>query len=148
MFEQGTAFYQKVLDEGWTGLELYKQQAASLYGMYTGKALTMFNLPLTLVVALGMSVVPAISSALTRKSDLEARSITESTIRIAMLFAAPCALGMSALSKEVLFILFQDCNAKSVLAILAVAIIPVAVVSVTNAILQSYGKVYCRSLTW
>ncbi len=143
MFEQGTAFYQKVLEEGWTGLELYKQQAASLYGMYTGKALTMFNLPLTLVVALGMSVVPAISSALTRKSDLEARSITESTIRIAMLFAAPCALGMSALSKEVLFILFQDCNAKSVLAILAVAIIPVAVVSVTNAILQSYGKVYC-----
>lgn len=143
MFEEGTPFYQKVLEEGWTGLELYRQQAASLYGMYTGKALTMFNLPLTLVVALGMSVVPAISSALTRKEDEEARSITESTIRIAMLFAAPCALGMSFLSKEVLFLLFRDCNAKSVLAILAIAIIPVAVVSVTNAILQAYGKVYC-----
>ena len=59
-----------------------------------------------------------------------------------MLFAAPCAIGMSVLSKEVLYILFSDCNAKSVLAILSIAIIPVAIVSVTNAILQSYGKVY------
>ncbi|MEE1013047.1 MAG: polysaccharide biosynthesis protein [Clostridia bacterium] len=143
MFEEGTAFAKKVAEEGWMGLELYQQQAATLYGMYTGKALTMFNLPLTLVVALGMSIVPAISSALAKKNNLGARSVTESSIRIAMLFAAPCALGMSVLSKEVLYILFQDCNASSVLSILSIAIIPVAIVSVTNSILQAYGKVYC-----
>ncbi|MBR5152664.1 MAG: polysaccharide biosynthesis protein [Clostridia bacterium] len=142
MFEEGTAFAQKVAEEGWTGLELYRQQAATLYGMYTGKALTMFNLPLTLVVALGMSVVPAISSALARQEHTSARSITESAIRIAVLFAAPCALGMSVLSKEVLYVLFSDTNAASVLAILAIAIIPVAIVSVTNSILQAYGKVF------
>lgn len=143
MFEEGTAFAKKVAEEGWMGLELYQQQAATLYGMYTGKALTMFNLPLTLVVALGMSIVPAISSSLAKKNNLGARSVTESSIRIAMLFAAPCALGMSVLSKEVLYILFQDCNAASVLSILSIAIIPVAIVSVTNSILQAYGKVYC-----
>ena len=142
MFEGGTKFAEKAAAEGWTGLELYRQQASTLYGMYTGKALTMFNLPLTLVVALGMSVVPAISAAIAKKDRTSACGITESTIRIAMLFAAPCAIGMSALSKEVLYILFSDCNAKSVLAILSIAIIPVAVVSVTNAVLQSYGKVY------
>ena len=142
MFENGTKFAEKAAAEGWAGLELYRQQASTLYGMYTGKALTMFNLPLTLVVALGMSVVPAISAAIAEKDSPSARGITESTIRIAMLFAAPCAIGMSVLSKEVLYILFSDCNAKSVLAILSIAIIPVAIVSVTNAILQSYGKVY------
>lgn len=143
MFEEGTAFAKKAMEEGWQGLALHQQQAATLYGMYTGKALTMFNLPLTLVVALGMSIVPAISAALAKKNALSARSITESAIRIALLFAAPCALGMSVLSKEVLYILFSDCNAASVLAILSIAIIPVAVVSVTNSILQAYGKVYC-----
>ena len=143
MFEQGTAFAQKAAEEGWRGLELYQQQAATLYGMYTGKALTMFNLPLTLVVALGMSVVPAISASLAKKNPLTARTITESAIRIAVLFAAPCALGMSVLSKEVLYFLFSDTNASSVLAILSIAIIPVAIVSVTNSILQAYGKVYC-----
>lgn len=142
MFENGTKFAEKAAAEGWTGTELFRQQASTLYGMYTGKALTMFNLPLTLVVALGMSVVPAISAALAKKNFASSRNITESTIRIAMLFAAPCAVGMASLSKEVLYILFSDINAKSVLAILSVAIIPVAVVSVTNAILQAYGKVY------
>ncbi len=142
MFEEGTAFAQKVLEEGWSGLELYQQQAATLYGMYTGKALTMFNLPLTLVVALGMSVVPAISASLAKKELSSARSITESAIRIAVLFAAPCALGMSVLSKEVLYVLFEDTNAASVLGILSIAIIPVAIVSVTNSILQAYGKVF------
>ncbi len=143
MFEEGTAFAQKAAEEGWKGLALYQQQAATLYGMYTGKALTMFNLPLTLVVALGMSVVPAISASLAKKNSLGARTITESAIRIAVLFAAPCALGMSVLSKEVLYFLFSDTNASSVLAILSIAIIPVAIVSVTNSILQAYGKVYC-----
>ncbi len=142
MFREGTKFFQQVLEEGWQGGELYAHQASTLYGMYTGKALTIFNLPLTLVVALGMSVVPAISAALTKESKGEAKTITESAIRIAILFAAPCALGIASLSKEVLYILFSDVNAKSVLAILAFAIIPVGVVSVTNAILQAYGKVY------
>ena len=142
MFIEGTKFAQQALEEGWRGLELFTHQASTLYGMYTGKALTIFNLPLTLVVALGMSIVPAISAALTKKNPIEAKTITESAIRIAMLFAAPCALGIACLSKEVLYILFSDTNAESVLAILAIAIIPVAIVSVTNAILQAYGKVY------
>ncbi|MBO5364425.1 MAG: polysaccharide biosynthesis protein, partial [Clostridia bacterium] len=142
MFREGTKFAQQALEEGWQNLELFKHQASTLYGMYTGKALTIFNLPLTLVVALGMSVVPAISASLTKKSPLEARTMTESAIRIAILFAAPCALGIATLSKEVLYILFSETNAQSVLAILAIAIIPVAVVSVTNSILQAYGKVY------
>ncbi len=142
MFQEGTKFAQQALEEGWKGMELFTHQASTLYGMYTGKAVTIFNLPLTLVVALGMSVVPAISAALTKKSSLEARTMTESAIRIAILFAAPCALGIASLSKEVLYLLYGDINAKSVLAILSIAIIPVAVVSVTNAILQAYGKVY------
>lgn len=142
MFREGTKFAVQALEEGWKGLELYTHQASTLYGMYTGKALTIFNLPLTLVVALGMSIVPAISAALTKKNSLESKTITESAIRIAMLFAAPCALGIASLSKEVLYILFSDTNAESVLAILAIAIIPVAIVSVTNAILQAYGRVY------
>ena len=142
MFEQGTSFYDKAVGAGWTGAVLDSQKASTLYGMYTGKALTMFNLPLTLVVALGMSIVPAISSALARARKGEAGSITESAIRIAMLFGAPCAIGMSVLSSGVLGLLFSDDNAHVVLSILSIAIIPVAVVQVTNAILQSYGKVY------
>lgn len=142
MFAQGTAFFTKAAEQGWQGAELLSQKAATLYGMYTGKALTMFNLPLTLVVALGTSVVPAISVAVAKGDRTNAKNITESTLRIAVLFAAPCAFGMGVLSKEILCLLFGDYNAHSVLSVLSAAIIPVAIVQVSNSILQSYGKVY------
>ena len=142
MFEGSSEFMQKVAQEGWNAAQLNVQKATSLYGMYTGKALTMFNLPLTLVVALGTSVVPAISGSLAKGNKIQARNITESAIRLALLFGAPCAIGMSALSGGVLNLLFSTDNAANVLAILSIAIIPVSVVQVTNAMLQAYGKVY------
>ncbi len=142
MFKEGTTFFEKALAEGWQGAELLSQKAATLYGMYTGKALTMFNLPLTLVVALGTSIVPAISAAVAKSQKLEAKTITESALRIAVLFAAPCTFGMAALSREILNLLYGDYNACSVLAILSFAIIPVALVQVSNSVLQAYGRVY------
>ena len=142
MFKEGTEFFSKAIEAGWDNATILTQKATTLYGMYTGKALTMFNLPLTLVVALGTSVVPAISAAVARKENAEAKTITESTLRISMLFAAPCAFGMAALSKEILNLLFGTYNAYSVLAILSFAIIPVAIVQVTNSMLQAYGRVY------
>ena len=142
MFTKGTDFFRKAVAEGWEGAELLAQKATTLYGMYTGKALTMFNLPLTLVVALGTSVVPAISAAVARSKSNEARTVTESTLIIATLFAAPCAIGMAVLSKEILNLLFGDYNAHMVLSILSLAIIPVALVQVSNSILQAYGRVY------
>lgn len=142
MFEGDADFMQKVLQEGWNAAEINVQKATSLYGMYTGKALTMFNLPLTLVVALGTSVVPAISGSLAGGDRLKASNISESAIRLALLFGAPCAIGMSVLSGGVLKLLFSNDNAATVLSILSIAIIPVSVVQVTNAMLQAYGKVY------
>ncbi len=142
MFKEGTEFFSKAMEAGWDSATILTQKATTLYGMYTGKALTMFNLPLTLVVALGTSVVPAISAAVARKENNEAKTITESTLRISMLFAAPCAFGMAVLSREILNLLFGTYNAYTVLAILSFAIIPVAIVQVTNSMLQAYGKVY------
>lgn len=142
MFAEGTDFYTKALSEGWKGTELLSQKAATLYGMYTGKALTMFNLPLTIVVALGTSVVPAISAAVAGSRKAEAKGITEGTLRIATLFAAPCAIGLSVLSDGILSLLFGTGNAAKVLSILSIAIIPVAIVQVSNSILQAYGRVY------
>lgn len=117
-------------------------KANSLYGMYTGQAQTMFNLPLTIVVALGMSVVPAISAAMERKNVLAARKVTESTLRITTMFALPCAIGMSVLAQPILSLLYSDSDGWIVLQKLAIAIIFVSIVQVTNSILQAYGKVY------
>ena len=64
-----------------------------LYGSYSGFAIPMFNLPPTIVMALSMSVVPAISGAFALKNKNQARRLTESTVRITTMFAGPCAVG-------------------------------------------------------
>lgn len=143
MFREGTEFAKTAAEEGWQGLLLLEKKANSLYGMYTGQAQTMFNLPLTMVVALSMSIVPAISTALASNNKREAVSITESILRITMLFAMPCAIGMSVLSEPILGLLYSgDTSAGMLLQKLSIAVIFVAAVSVSNAVLQACGRVY------
>ncbi len=142
LFAEGTEFAANALEKGWSGAVLLEQKANTLYGMYTGQAQTMFNLPLTMVVALSMSIVPAISAALEKNNRGEAKRMTESVLRIAMLFAMPCAVGLSVLSKPILSLLYSDADAYMLLLKLAIAVVFVGIVSVSNAVLQAYGKVY------
>lgn len=142
LFAEGTEFAQKVVEEGWTGAVLLEKQANSLYGVYTGQAQTMFNLPLTIVVGLSMSIVPAICTALAKKKMDEAQEMTRSVLKITTLFAFPCAVGFFTLSGPILNILYSEADASMLLQKLAFAVPFVALVSVSNSILQSYGKVY------
>ncbi len=142
LFGQGTEFARMVAEEGWSGATLLQKQANTLYGAYTGQAQTMFNLPLTIVVGLSMSIVPAISTALAEKNRNEAQTMTQSVLRITMLFALPCAVGFFVLSSPILRLLYSDANAGVLLQKLAFAVPFVALVSVSNSVLQSYGKVY------
>lgn len=142
LFAEGTEFAKNAASEGWQGMTLLEKQANSLYGMYTGQAQTMFNLPLTIVVALSMSIVPAISTAVVGGKTREAKTMTESVLRITMLFAMPCAIGLSVLSKPILGLLYSDADAFLLLQKLAVAVVFVSIVSVSNAVLQAYGHVY------
>lgn len=142
LFAEGTEFFRSALEEGWQGAVLLQKKANSLYGMYTGQAQTMFNLPLAVVVGLAMSIVPAISAAVARKNPDDAQSITGSVLRITMMFALPCAVGFYVLSEPILLVLYSDAHAGGLLQKLALAVHFVAVVSVSNSILQAYGRVY------
>ncbi len=142
LFEEGTDFAASAAEEAWSGIVLLQKKANSLYGMYTGQAQTMFNLPLTIVVALSMSIVPAISTAIAKKNLKDAHEITASVLRITMLFALPCAMGFYVLSGPILGLLYSDSNACFLLQKLSMAVAFVALVSVTNAVLQAYDKVY------
>ncbi len=142
LFDKGTEFYKQAVEMGWNSLEILEKKANTLYGMYTGQAQTMFNLPLTIIVGLSMSAVPAISSSVASRSLEEGKGITQSLLKITLLFALPCAVGLSALSRGILGLLYSDADAFMLLQKLSIAIIFVSVAQVTNAVLQSYGKVY------
>lgn len=114
----------------------------SMYGYYSGYAVTMFNLPPTIITALSISIMPAITSAIVAKKRTLARTTTETAVRITLLFALPCAVGMSVLSAPILQFAFDDINAAGMLSVLSYGIIFVSLVMVTNAIIQALGKVW------
>lgn len=129
--------------------------ARAYYGSYTSSAVTLFNMPPTLIYPFAISAIPALSASFANKDFAKSKATAESTFRIASLIALPCALGMSALSTPIINLLFRDedigfaadgsvitSNGVSgpMLSILAVAIFFIGMISVTNSILQAYGR--------
>ena len=113
-----------------------------LYGAYSGYAFSLFNLPLTLITAMSISVVPALAEAIAVKQQHNIQRITASAIRITILFAMPCTIGLSVMAKPILYLLYSNTSSGTMLEILAVACIWVSLVSVCTAILQAAGKVW------
>ena len=140
----------RLVDIGFTS-----ELAGSYYGSYTSSAVTLFNMPPTLIYPFAISAIPALSASFANKDYARSKETVESTFRISSLIALPCALGMSALSKPIIDFLFRDevigiaSNGDNItangvagpmLSILAIAIFFMAIISVTNSVLQAYGK--------
>lgn len=120
------------------GLE--EEYALKLYGNYTSLAVPMFNLPPVLIYPISYSIVPLISSALAYGSRERTRTIINSALKVTSIIALPCALGMSVLSEPILLMFFKPELVETgapLLAVLALAVFFVSILSITNAILQS-----------
>lgn len=113
-----------------------------MYGYYASDAVTMFNMPTTIISTLGVSIVPAIAGALAIGNKKEARTTAETALRLTVMLALPCAIGMSTLAEPILNLAYGDFGATSILRILAIGIVFLSLVMITNSILQSMGKVW------
>lgn len=119
--------------------------ARGLYGAYN-MALNLFNVPQALIVAISISIIPAIASAFVRRDFHTTQRTMESALRITALLALPCAAGLAILAEPILKFLYykqlEDAAlAAPLLMLLGGAVLFVALVSITNSLLQSLGKV-------
>ena len=142
IFNTLTEFFGVKASDAQIGSAISSDAADVLYGSYSGYAMSLFNLPPSIVTSISMSIVPAISAALAIKNTMQAKILTESSIRITTIFSLPCAIGMSVLSSPILIALYNNTRAQYTLSILSLAIVFVCVVSVSTAILQASGHVY------
>lgn len=118
--------------------------ANALYGSYSGLAVTLANMPTVLITPIACSAVPLLSSAIARNRSEVAKGIAHTALRVTVLIAAPCAVGMSVLADPILRLLFEDSMAQGAarsLTLLAPSILFIALSNVSGAILQAMGKV-------
>ncbi len=126
-------------------LEMTEEASRQLYGNYS-TALTIYNLPSSLMVALTASVIPAISAKRAQRDRLGAGKIVTSSLRVAALLALPMGVGLFVMGKPIIRLLFGSSDidpaiAGSLLSTLGIASIFVCIMLVCNSILQAYGFV-------
>lgn len=115
----------------------------AMYGAYQ-KAMTIYNLPSSFMVALTASVIPAISACRARRDHRGAGQIAESALRVGSLLAFPAGIGLVALAGPIMSLLYPSTNhavADPSMAILGAASVFVCIMLLCNAILQANGFV-------
>lgn len=114
------------------------------YGAYQ-KAITIYNLPSSFMVALTASVIPAISACRTRRDYQGAGRIAESSMRVGMLLALPAGIGLSVLASPIMHFVYRGDTDYTIadpsMMILGVASIFVCVMLVCSSVLQASGFV-------
>ena len=126
-------------------LHLTEEAASALNGQYS-MAMDLLNLPPSFVYPVTMSLIPFAAAAVTRRDSAAAGRIVSSAFRLIALLALPCGIGLSVLGTPICLMLYplqrEDALAAGPhLQVLGLACIFICVMILTNAILQSYGKV-------
>ncbi len=119
--------------------------ANEIYGAYSTIALPIFSLLPALITPISLSLIPVLSAAIERKATNEQAEVTESAIRMTVLFAIPSALAIIIYSSPIISLLFGDAGENidyiaPVLATLAASIPFACLITTTNAVLQAYRK--------
>ncbi|NMA92128.1 MAG: polysaccharide biosynthesis protein [Firmicutes bacterium] len=117
-------------------------RATALYGQLTGMASSVIYFPNVVVIALGVSLVPAISEALARKNRELITGRTDLAIKITVLFSLPAAVGLYILAAPITVFLFtsEAVEAAAPLAALSWSVIALSLYITSTNIMQGLGR--------
>lgn len=118
---------------------------ASLYGIYSGKYQLLTTAPIAIASALSSAIIPSLIRSLTNGNKGELVNKIESSIRLSMIIAIPCGVGISTLAEPICMLLFPD--DREMLAICVnlmrfavVTVVAYSLSTITNSILQGIDK--------
>lgn len=123
-----------------TGMSI--EEATQQFGIFTGRALRLIQLPLSFATAMGLSLMPAITEAITLKNEQVLQERIQISFRLTALITLPAASIFMALPTDINIMLFKDAQGASVVAAVALMSVFAAYELVTTYILQGIGKFY------
>ena len=129
-----------VLNRLQSALGYSEAKARGLFGIFS-RALSIYNLPPSLIVPVSISIIPAIAAALAKNRKDEASVIMQSSVKLVNLIAMPASAGIMLLASPILIALYNDSRSVTaeILIILGAAMLFVCLQYVTTSILQANG---------
>ena len=131
-----------------------QDRATELYGLYNGLVINLINVPTGLSVAIGISLVPAISGFFTKNDFLGVARQSSHGLRLSFLIGFPCSLGLSILADPLLHLLYGGSVSAENIALAAeyltvsgLTVVIFIVVQSTTSILQGMRRQYIPMYT-
>ncbi len=135
-----TLVVSRLKDTGWqTG------EALNLYSQYGAYCDTLISLPQTFTQAIAVSLVPSMAAFYWQGRKEKVRENIQLSMRMTMLLACPCAVGLFVLARPIMLLLYFDqtenaLQAAPTLRVMTLGVILLAVSQTTTGALQSVGK--------
>lgn len=89
-------------------LSSYTAEAVAMYGLFTGGAVALVNLPASVCYGLAAASVPAVSSAFARGEEEEGRRRALFALLVTIALSLPCAVGLFAFARPIVGLLYSS----------------------------------------
>jgi stage V sporulation protein B len=126
----------RMIDSG-----MSESQVDILWGVLN-KYMTLINVPIAIITALAITILPSISSLMALKDKKAVKGKVNYAFRLCFLVAVPSSVGLAVLAKPIVELLHYDSDVTRLLIYGSGVIILMAVVSIQTSILQGLGKLY------
>lgn len=117
-------------------------EKTAIWGVYTGKAKLLLNVPIALANSMSASTVPALASCIASDNMKGARKRISAAMRFTMIISYPCAVGLFVLADPIINLLFsgETALAASLMRAAAVTVMTYSVSTLSNGMLQGIGR--------
>ncbi|MCR5398284.1 MAG: polysaccharide biosynthesis protein [Lachnospiraceae bacterium] len=119
--------------------------ATTGYGLFSGKAMQIINIPIAIATAVSSAIIPAIANSHERgEKEGEYYKISHA-MRVTMMIAIPSAVGLFVLSEPITILLYPQKSSyimvSHLIKALSITVVFYCVSTLSNAILQGTGNV-------
>ncbi len=117
-------------------------EKTAIWGVYTGKAKLLLNVPIALSNSISASAVPALAACVAADNIRGARKRVSAAMRFTMILAFPCAIGLFVLAEPIISMLFKGdpTLATNLLRAGAVMVIFYSMSTLENGMLQGMDR--------
>ncbi len=125
------------------GKGMEEAEKAVLYEAYSNKYKWLYNLPVAIASAFGVSIVPTLSATFKSNNLDSVRTKVASSIKVNMIVAIPSAVGLTFLGGPILLLLFNrpdDLLSGKLMTLGGIAVVFFALSTLTNGILQGIDR--------
>ncbi len=117
----------------------------SNWGIFSGQSMKVANIPIAFASAMATAMLPLVAQLAAAKKYEDAREKIASAIKTTMVISIPCAAGLFALAKPVMYFLFPRSEevvtmAARLLMVLSISVVFYALSTLNSQILQGLGK--------